>query len=288
MLATGFHVTDLPIAHRITGRDGRSLAEVWAEGMVTNRGCTVAGFPNLFLLVGPNVGVGHTSMVYMIESQVAYVGRALQTMATEGLATLETTPAAQEAYRELIAERSRGTVWLGGGLRLLVPGPARAQHHALARLHLPVPPADPDPGPGELHRDDGARDRGGGGVTGTVIGSGTVQRTVHAVATPDGAQLHAIVDGSPDAPVAVVLAHGWTLAQAAWDDVAALLAPDVAAGEVRLVRYDQRGHGRSTWGSVDATPTRSRSTCWARTSPSSWRPWCPPARSCSAGTRWAA
>jgi cation diffusion facilitator CzcD-associated flavoprotein CzcO len=115
VLATGFHVTDLPIAHRITGREGRTLAEVWADGMVTNRGSAVAGFPNLFLLVGPNVGVGHTSMVYMIESQVAYVGRALQAMATEGLATLETTPAAQEAYRELIAERSQGTVWLGGG-----------------------------------------------------------------------------------------------------------------------------------------------------------------------------
>ncbi len=79
----------------------------------------------------------------------------------------------------------------------------------------------------------------------------TVRHTVHAVATPDGALLHATVDGDPDAPVTVVLAHGWTLSQAAWDDVAELLAPDVAAGGLRLVRYDQRGHGRSTWGDVD-------------------------------------
>ena len=79
----------------------------------------------------------------------------------------------------------------------------------------------------------------------------TVRHAVHAVATPDGAQLHATVDGPEDAPVTVVLAHGWTLAQASWDDVAALLAPDVAAGDVRLVRYDQRGHGRSTWGETD-------------------------------------
>jgi hypothetical protein len=84
---------------------------------VTNRGCTVAGFPNLFLLVGPNVGVGHTSMVYMIESQLAYVLDALRTMAHEGLAVLETTPEAQAAYRELIAARSRRTVWLAGGCR---------------------------------------------------------------------------------------------------------------------------------------------------------------------------
>jgi pimeloyl-ACP methyl ester carboxylesterase len=77
----------------------------------------------------------------------------------------------------------------------------------------------------------------------------TVWRRTAAVRTPDGAQLHATVDGSDDAPATLVLAHGWTLAQAAWDDVAELLAPRVAAGELRLVRYDQRGHGRSTWGS---------------------------------------
>jgi cation diffusion facilitator CzcD-associated flavoprotein CzcO len=115
VLATGFHVTDLPIAEKITGRDGRTLADVWSDGMVSNRSSTVAGFPNMFLLVGPNVGVGHTSMVYMIESQVAYVDDALQTMDAEGLAVLETTAAAQEAYRRLIAEKSKGTVWLAGG-----------------------------------------------------------------------------------------------------------------------------------------------------------------------------
>jgi pimeloyl-ACP methyl ester carboxylesterase len=79
----------------------------------------------------------------------------------------------------------------------------------------------------------------------------TTRHEVHAVPTPDGALLHATVDGDDAAPVTVVLAHGWTLAQAAWDDVAALLAPDVAAGALRLVRYDQRGHGRSTWGGAD-------------------------------------
>ncbi|RZU31301.1 flavin-containing monooxygenase [Blastococcus saxobsidens] len=115
VLATGFHVTDLPIAEKIRGRDGRSLAEVWENGMVSNRSATVAGFPNMFLLVGPNVGVGHTSMVYMIESQVAYVDDALRTMDAEGLAVLETIREAQDAWRSLIAEKSKGTVWLAGG-----------------------------------------------------------------------------------------------------------------------------------------------------------------------------
>ena len=76
-------------------------------------------------------------------------------------------------------------------------------------------------------------------------------RRIAAVRTDDGALLHAVVDGSDDAPVTLVLAHGWTLAQAAWDDVADLLTPRMADGGLRLVRYDQRGHGRSTWGYAD-------------------------------------
>jgi pimeloyl-ACP methyl ester carboxylesterase len=85
--------------------------------------------------------------------------------------------------------------------------------------------------------------------------SSTVWRRVAAVRTSDGAQLHASIDGPDDAPVTLVLAHGWTLAQAAWDDVADLLAPRIADGDLRLIRYDQRGHGRSTWGSApDVAP----------------------------------
>ena len=53
----------------------------------------------------------------------------------------------------------------------------------------------------------------------------TVRRRVGAVRTPDGAELHATIDGPHDAAATLVLAHGWTLAQAAWDDVAALLRP---------------------------------------------------------------
>jgi pimeloyl-ACP methyl ester carboxylesterase len=84
----------------------------------------------------------------------------------------------------------------------------------------------------------------------------TVCRRVAAVPTPDGATLHATITGRDDAPVTVVMAHGWTLAQAAWDDVAELLTPRVAAGDLRVVRYDQRGHGRSTWGEADISIDR--------------------------------
>jgi pimeloyl-ACP methyl ester carboxylesterase len=86
--------------------------------------------------------------------------------------------------------------------------------------------------------------------------SARILRRTAAVRTPDGALLHATVEGPDDAPVTLVLAHGWTLAQAAWDDVAALLTPRVAAGELRLVRYDQRGHGRSCWGTAEISVDR--------------------------------
>lgn len=78
--------------------------------------------------------------------------------------------------------------------------------------------------------------------------TGAVCKRTVAVDLPDGAVLHATVEGPDDAPVSVVLAHGWTLSQAAWDDVADRLRPRTATGELRLVRYDQRGHGRSSWG----------------------------------------
>src|SRR6185312_3804995 len=106
---------------------------------------------------------------------------------------------------------------------------------------LPVPHDAVVLRPRELRRRPGRALPGGGGVT-------VLHRTA-AVRTDDGALLHATIDGDDDAPVTVVLAHGWTLAQAAWDDVAELLLPRAGAGELRLVRYDQRGHGRSTWSS---------------------------------------
>ena len=61
IFGTGFHVTDMPIADRVSGRDGRTLAETWNGSMQAYKGTTVAGYPNLFFLVGPNTGLGHTS-----------------------------------------------------------------------------------------------------------------------------------------------------------------------------------------------------------------------------------
>jgi cation diffusion facilitator CzcD-associated flavoprotein CzcO len=115
IFGTGFHVTDVPIADRITGRDGRTLEDVWAGSMQAYKGTTVAGCPNLFFLVGPNTGLGHTSIVFMIESQIAYVLDALQTVRRRGAVTLEVRADAQSAYNDELDRMTNDTVWVTGG-----------------------------------------------------------------------------------------------------------------------------------------------------------------------------
>ena len=115
IFGTGFHVTDLPAAERVRGRDGRSLAEVWDGSPQAHLGTMVAGCPNLFFLVGPNTGLGHNSIVFMIESQCNYVLDALRLMDARGAAELEVRPEAQAAYNARIQEQMRGTVWTSGG-----------------------------------------------------------------------------------------------------------------------------------------------------------------------------
>jgi cation diffusion facilitator CzcD-associated flavoprotein CzcO len=115
IFGTGFHVTDVPIADRIAGRDGRTLAEIWQGSMQAYKGTTVAGFPNLFFLVGPNTGLGHNSIVFMIESQIAYVLGALRTMRRSGARTVEVHPDAQAGYNAELDRMTEGTVWVTGG-----------------------------------------------------------------------------------------------------------------------------------------------------------------------------
>jgi cation diffusion facilitator CzcD-associated flavoprotein CzcO len=115
IFGTGFHVTDTPIAEKIRGRDGRTLAEVWEGSPKAYRGITVSGFPNLFLLVGPNTGLGHTSIIFMIESQVAYILDALKTMRRRGLSRVEPRPEMLRGFVAVMDYRMRNTVWLAGG-----------------------------------------------------------------------------------------------------------------------------------------------------------------------------
>ncbi|MCX5043719.1 NAD(P)/FAD-dependent oxidoreductase [Aldersonia sp. NBC_00410] len=116
VVATGFHVTDSPTFETITGRDGRTLAATFEEiGQQGYKGTTVANFPNMFFLVGPNTGLGHTSMVYMIESQINYVADAMRTIDRSGLRTVEVRRDAQDAYNRDLQDRLSASVWMNGG-----------------------------------------------------------------------------------------------------------------------------------------------------------------------------
>jgi cation diffusion facilitator CzcD-associated flavoprotein CzcO len=117
VFGTGFHVSEIPIATRIRGRDGRSLSETWDGSPSAYKGSAVAGYPNLFFLVGPNTGLGHTSIVFIIESQIQYVLGALRALARSGARTVEVRPEAQAAYNAEIDRMTEGTVWVSGGCK---------------------------------------------------------------------------------------------------------------------------------------------------------------------------
>jgi hypothetical protein len=99
----------------VRGRDGRTLAEHWNGSMQAHRGTTISGFPNLFFLVGPNTGLGHTSIVFMIESQLNYVLDALRVMDERGLASVDVKADAQQRFNDRIQKQLKNTVWNSGG-----------------------------------------------------------------------------------------------------------------------------------------------------------------------------
>jgi cation diffusion facilitator CzcD-associated flavoprotein CzcO len=114
IFGTGFRVTDMPIGHWVRGRGGMKLVEAWDGSPRAHLGSTIAGFPNLFVLLGPNTGLGHSSMVYMIESQISHVLDALRVMRERGAAIAEVTPEAQAAYNRELDARMEDTVWNTG------------------------------------------------------------------------------------------------------------------------------------------------------------------------------
>lgn len=116
VFGTGFHVTDMPIADRVVGADGRTLAEAWKGGMEALRGASAAGFPNWMTIIGPNTGLGNSSMILMIESQLNYMAdfvRQLDTLG--GRAALDARPSAVQAWNHRVQERMKRTVWNTGG-----------------------------------------------------------------------------------------------------------------------------------------------------------------------------
>jgi cation diffusion facilitator CzcD-associated flavoprotein CzcO len=161
IFATGFHVTDNPVADAVVGRHGTTLAEEWRGSPKAYFGTTVAGFPNYYHLLGPNTGLGHNSVLLMIEAQVKYIAQALDFRRHHGLASIEPRPEAQEAYVAEVDQAMGGSVWTAGGCQswyldetgrnsALWPGTVRSFQRRIAhfvpadnRLELPRTTREP-------------------------------------------------------------------------------------------------------------------------------------------------
>ncbi|MFZ2174764.1 MAG: NAD(P)/FAD-dependent oxidoreductase [Rhodococcus sp. (in: high G+C Gram-positive bacteria)] len=115
IFGTGFTPTEPPVAHHIRGVKGETLAEHWGGSPSAHLGISVHGFPNLFLMYGPNTNLGHSSIVYMLESQATYIADALRTMRNQHLSAVEVTAASVERYTAELDPELAGTVWNSGG-----------------------------------------------------------------------------------------------------------------------------------------------------------------------------
>jgi cation diffusion facilitator CzcD-associated flavoprotein CzcO len=109
--ATGFDVQH-SVSVPITGRDGATLQGAWAQGAMAHLGVAVAGFPNLFLMLGPNTATGHTSTLLFIEPQVKFVLRALAELDRRGSAWLDVNAPVMQAFNEELERRLAGSVWM--------------------------------------------------------------------------------------------------------------------------------------------------------------------------------
>jgi cyclohexanone monooxygenase len=115
VFATGFHITDLPVAEHVFDAEGRSLNDVWQGSPQAYLGTTIAGFPNLFVLLGPNLGTGHTSAFMVVESQLNYVMSAVRAIRRSGWTRVSVRPDVQRTFNATVQDALAGTVYNNGG-----------------------------------------------------------------------------------------------------------------------------------------------------------------------------
>ncbi len=112
--ATGFRATDLLTPMHVYGAGGVDLNDAWRQGAEAYYGITVAGFPNLFFLVGPNTGLGHNSIVFMIEAQLRYIVQCMQQTRAKGAKSIALRPQVQGDFNRDLQRRIAHTVWASG------------------------------------------------------------------------------------------------------------------------------------------------------------------------------
>ena len=111
---TGFQATDFLTPMTITGRDGIALNDAWKDGAEAYLGITVNGFPNLFMLYGPNTNLGHNSIIYMLESQIHYVQQCIAAIDSQKLRSLEVRSLVQTNFNDRVQSKISDTVWNKG------------------------------------------------------------------------------------------------------------------------------------------------------------------------------
>jgi cyclohexanone monooxygenase len=122
--ATGFRVGELPLARSVHGANGRTLQAAWGGEPQAYLGTSVSGFPNLFLLLGPNLLGGSTSAISVLEAQLTYLTAALAHLDQSGHAALDVRPAVQASYNTAVQEALQTTVYNSGGCTSYYLGPS--------------------------------------------------------------------------------------------------------------------------------------------------------------------
>jgi cation diffusion facilitator CzcD-associated flavoprotein CzcO len=115
IFATGYDPTDGMIAYDVVGKEGRSLKDAWSDFPRAYLGTTLPGFPNFFVVTGPNTGIGHTSALFIIEAQMRYIVDSITKVRDAGARTVEVREEAEEEYTAMIHREMKRTVWQSGG-----------------------------------------------------------------------------------------------------------------------------------------------------------------------------
>ncbi|MDL5601538.1 NAD(P)/FAD-dependent oxidoreductase [Bacillus subtilis] len=113
--STGYDATDGVISYPVSGKNGVKLRDVWAQYPRAYLGTSLPDFPNLFIVTGPNTGIGHTSALFIIESQMNYILDCIRTVQAKGLRSIEVRPEAERTYTQMIHREMERTVWKTGG-----------------------------------------------------------------------------------------------------------------------------------------------------------------------------
>lgn len=113
--STGYDATDGVISYPVSGKNAVQLRDVWAEYPRAYLGTSLPDFPNLFIVTGPNTGIGHTSALFIIESQMNYILDCIRTVRAKGLRSIEVRRDAERTYTAMIHREMQRTVWKSGG-----------------------------------------------------------------------------------------------------------------------------------------------------------------------------